>query len=421
VESATKRNPIERFERVLCGALALAWAAGLVVVLTHTVFVTNDSLSNYAHVWYVSKVLAAGHGLPFHFPLIGHGDALAYPYAFIPWTTAAFLHPVLGDWVTTLWLVVGGVGLIVATLWAFPEVRNARGIVILLANPLMVEAVLLGQLPFLWAAAFWFVAVGLWRRERFALAVVMAALAQAGHPAVVLPLAGLTVLGWLQFEKRRLRLFLLYSLSVLLAAPAIVLVLISPVVEDSSAYSLVANFVGTVALRAGVMLVPFLIIVLDRRLPRRAMLGLGVGLVALNLIVVPIQHTGYAWHAFVRTPDTQILPFIESSEFQAGATYRILRVADGKVGMYQIIQHGGRLDSEFFPESIDRRSWPSISAYWSFLQRRHVDDVIIYHNYDARYGTNEHALLEQLTGRGCAELRKRDAEFDLYQLKAACT
>ncbi|MGH2631804.1 MAG: hypothetical protein ACRDG3_00210, partial [Tepidiformaceae bacterium] len=271
------------------------------------------------------------------------------------------------------------------------------------------------------AAAFWFVAIGLWRRERWTLAVAMAALAQAGHPAVVLPLAGLTVLGWLPFERRRWRLFLLYSLSVLLATPAIILVLVSPVVEDSTAYSLLANFAGTVSLRSAVMLVPFLVILLDRHLPRPALLAFALGVLALNAILVPIRQTGYAWHALARTPDTGLLPFIESSQFRPGDTYRILRVADGKVGMYQVIQHGGKLDSEFFPESIDRRSWPSTAAYLAFLRGRKVDEVIVYGAYDTRYGTNEHTLLQQLTTNGCASVRVHESEFDVYQLNPACT
>lgn len=421
VQSATKRNPVEPCERALLAVLVLAWTAGLVAVLSHTVFVTNDSLSNYAHVWYVSKALYAGHGLPLHFPALGHGDALAFPYAFIPWTSAAVLRPAFGDWITTLWLVLGGAGTIGATLWAFPELRTARAAAILLANPLMVEAVILGQLPFLWGAAFWFVAVGLWRKHSYAAAVVMAALAQAGHPAVVLPLAGLTVLGWLPFEAQRWRLFLLYSLSVVLAAPAIAMVLVSPVVEDSTTYSLAANFLGTVSLRAGVMLGPFLVVLLDRHLPRPAMLAFAFAVLALNAILVPIRHTGYAWHAFTRTPDTVLVPFLQSPGFRPGDTYRILRVADGKVGMYQLIQHGANLDAELFPESIDRRSWPTTNAYLAFLRGRKVDDVIIFDTYDARYGTNEHALLAQLGATGCATLTVHNDQFDVYHLAQHCT
>ena len=56
-------------------------------------------------------------------------------------------------------------------------------------------------------------------------------------------------------------------------------------------------------------------------------------------------------------------------------TYRILRAGDGKVGMYQVLRAGGRLDSEFFPESIVRRTWPSAAEYCTFLRGRHVDRV----------------------------------------------
>jgi hypothetical protein len=68
--------------------------------------------------------------------------------------------------------------------------------------------------------------------------------------------------------------------------------------------------------------------------------------------------------------------------------------------MYQILRAGGSLDSEFFPESINRRSWPEAASYAAFLQRREVDYVIIYNAYDRRYQTNEHELLKHLLGRG---------------------
>ena len=420
MNSEIKRNPVSLCERALFLLLIFAWTACLATILAHPIFVTNDSVSDYAHVWYIAKVLWGGGGLPFHFSLVEHGAAMAYPYGFIAWTSAALLRPVLGDWVTTLWLVGGGLGVLSASVWAFPEVRRVRAMAMLLANPLMVEAVLLGQLPFLWATAFWFVAIGLWRRDHVVAAVVVAALAQSGHAAVVLPLAGLTVLGRLPFEPRPRRLFIAYCASVLLASPAIVLVFISPVVQDSSLYSLAANFLGTVSLRAGVMFAPFAIILLDRRLPRPALLGVVLALVALNFLLIPIRHTGYAWHALARTPDTALVPFLQSSAFEPGATYRLLRVADGKMGMYQLIQHGGKLDSEFFPESIDRRSWPSAAGYAAFLRGRQVDDVIIYFNYDVRYQTNEHQLLDQLVGQGCATLRLRTATFDLYHLTGSC-
>src|ERR1041385_5394036 len=100
--------------------VSLAWTAVLVLILSHSLFVTNDSLNNYVHVWYASDRLWHGHGIPFHMPVLGHGKALAFPYAFLPWLSAALVRPLLGDWTVTLWLVLGFLGLVGATLWAFP-------------------------------------------------------------------------------------------------------------------------------------------------------------------------------------------------------------------------------------------------------------------------------------------------------------
>lgn len=77
-------------------ALALVvagWCVILAMILAHRIFVTNDSLSNYIHVWYVADRIYGGHGVPLHMPVIGHGDAYAFPYGFIPWFSAALLRP----------------------------------------------------------------------------------------------------------------------------------------------------------------------------------------------------------------------------------------------------------------------------------------------------------------------------------------
>jgi hypothetical protein len=415
-----KRRFAPTLDNVVLAAVLAAWAAACLAILSHRIFVTNDSLSDYVHVWYVADVFWHGGGIPLHFPEIGHGDALAFPYAFLPWFSAALLRPLLGDWVVTLWLVLGGIGVTAAAAWAFPELRKPLPLALFLVNPFMVEAVLLGQLPFLWATAPWFVAVGCWRRNRTALAVLFAAVAQAGHPAVLLPLAGLNVLVWLYFERQRKRLFIAYCVSVALAAPAIVLVLISPVVEDSSTVSLLANFVGTVSIRAAVVYAPYGIILLAKRLSARRLAALVAIVAALNLVLVPIRDTSFAWQALARTPDTSLNRLFASPEFRRGATYRILRVADGKVGMYQLLQHGARLDSELFPESIDRRSWDYVSLYQRFLASRNVNFVLIYHAYDERYHTNEHALLDELVARGCATRTYQEPGFDLYSINPAC-
>src|SRR3974390_1882199 len=105
------------------GALILviaAWAVVLALLLHHRVWASHDTMISYAHVWYISQRLWHGHGLPVRMPVLAHGQAFAYPYGFVPWTTAALFRPLLGDWVVTLWLVLGAIGSRVATFFPFP-------------------------------------------------------------------------------------------------------------------------------------------------------------------------------------------------------------------------------------------------------------------------------------------------------------
>lgn len=401
---------------IALAVVGTAWAVGLGLILTHGLYVTNDSLSNYIHVWYVAERLWQGHGVPLHMPVLGHGDAFAFPYGFIPWFSAALLRPVFGDWIVTLWLVVGALGVIATQWWAFPELRGTWWTALLLADPMLVESPLLGQLPFLWATAMLFAAIALWRRDRWLLSAILLGMAQATHPAVMLPIAGPLVLARLIWEPGRLRLLAAYILSLAIATPAAWLVIASPSVGDSTTGTLVANLVDTVSLRAIVVAAPFIGLVVRRTpLARMPAVILG-GLVVLNLVLVPIRKNQFAWTALIRSPDESLQAYIHSPDFHPGATYRILRVADGKVGMYQLLRGGARLDSEPFPESIDRRSFDSPpSDYVAFLAKREVDYVIIYRAYDERYRTNEHTLLRTLAhGPSCARLAVSESEYDVY-------
>ncbi|MBI2723504.1 MAG: hypothetical protein HYX50_00435 [Chloroflexi bacterium] len=399
---------------------ATAWAIGIAMLLAHRIFVTNDSLSNYIHVWYVAERFWHGHGVPIRMPVLGHGDALAFPYAFIPWMSAALVRPLLGDWVVTLWLAVGAIGLVAAQWWAFPELRGGWWTAMLLANPILVEAPLLGQLPFLWATAMLFAAVALWRRDRPVLAAVALGAAQATHPAVLLPIAGVLILARLPSEPRRRTLLVTYLASLVIAAPATVLVLASPSVGDASPSALVGNFFGTVLLRAVVVEAPFIGLALQRTSLARTPALLWTALITANLVLVPVRQNQYAWGALIRTPDVTLRQYTGSPQFHAGATYRILRVGDGKVGMYQLLTAGARLDAEPFPESIGRRSFPSTTAYLTFLRRRDVQYVLIYDAYDLRYRTNEHRLLAELSTdpAGCVRTDSSGAGFTVYRINA---
>jgi hypothetical protein len=414
------------------------WAVVLLLILRHAVFVSDDSISNYGHVWYVSDRIWRYHHLPWSMPVIGHGKALAFPYAFIPWISAALLRPLLGDWVVTLWLVVGTIGLIAATFWAFPELRRGWWAAAVLVNPALVVASIIGQLPFLWGASMVVGAVACWRRRRYALAALLAGLGQATHPAVVLPMALLLVAFWWRWEPDRPRLLRYYALSLIPAMPAAWLVVASPVFVDSSPVVIATAFVGTVAVRSLVLAVPIALVAVQRRFqsaglqalaPARIACGVFVVLLLSNVVLMEPLESTYSWGGLNRRPDTQLLSFIKSSQFDPGATYRILRAHDGKIGMYQLVEHGAHLDSEFFPESIARNSWPDIVEYSQFLRNRRVDDVIIFESYDREWRTNEHDLLRELKNRssgpcvdGLARVQQLTATraFDVYRIKRDC-
>ena len=104
------------------------------------------------------------------------------------------------------------------------------------------------------------------------------------------------------------------------------------------------------------------------------------------------EASGSLW----RKPDQAMLRFLATPSFEPGATYRVLRVPDFKVGPYQLLRAGGRLDSEFFPESIVRRRWPSATEYGEFLRRRDVDYVMIWGGYARVFKVNEADRLAEL-------------------------
>src|SRR5436309_2713713 len=88
------------------GAL-ISWVVVAGRVLHHSIFVSHDTMISYAHVWFVSDRLWHAHLFPIHMPMLGHGRAYAFPYGLVPWLTAAIVRPLAGDWIVTVWLVLG--------------------------------------------------------------------------------------------------------------------------------------------------------------------------------------------------------------------------------------------------------------------------------------------------------------------------
>jgi hypothetical protein len=415
-ESVVERDVIGRVWRALGAVVGVGFAAGwsfeLSRVLRHRLFVSNDTAINYAHVWFISDRLWHRHSLPLHMSVLGHGSAFTFPYGFVPWLTAGIVRPLFGDWTVTLWLVLGVVGLIVGPFVAFPELRRGWWPAAVLANPALMAAAFIGQVPFSWAASLLLFAIAFWRRGRRGWAVVFAAAAQVTHPAIVAPLAFVVVALWLRWEPDRRALVRSYILSVVPALPAAWLVYKSPVFTETSTAVKVANFLGTLAPRSLAVLVPMGLAWLAGLAARRSWPRLRLDVAAAVSTALLCAATAvlwqplgmpYAWGALRREPDRRMVDFVRSPLFVPGAEYRVLRAADGKVGMYQLLRGGGRLDSEFFPESILRVSWPDPAAYSAFLRRRHVDYVFVWRGYTSYYQVNEESVLGRMAAASPAQ------------------
>ena len=357
-----------------------------------------------------------------------HGKALTYPYAFLPWTVAAFMWPVLGERAVTTMLVLGCISLIATTAWALPELRAGGWLMVaVLANPGLVSVAIIGQLPFAWAAALLWLAIGLWRRDRWRGATIAAGLAGITHPAVIMPIV-LALAAVTYWRTRDRRLLTAYLGSAVIALPAAVLVVRSPVFSDTTLAVKLVQFVGTVLPRAAVVVVPAGLAWLARRRPRALVHpAIAAALLLANLALVPID-TRTGWIGLRLDPEQRAVGIINSNEFRPGLTYRILRTDDRKVTMYTVVRHGGHLDSEFFPESMAITNFRSARQYSQFLAGRSVDVAVDYRSYDRKYRTNEHAVLASLAANsptcssGLVGVTRfhHEATWDGYRIARKC-
>jgi hypothetical protein len=396
-------------------AFALAatfWVAVLARYLDHRIVLSSDSMNNYVHVWGIARDLWHHGHLPWRMPMLGHGDAYAYPYGFVNWTTAALVWPLLGNWGVTLWTTLGAVGCIAATFIAFPELRRGWWAAAVIVNSAIIEGLLFGQQAFTWGAALLLLGIAAWRRERPLAAALLVGLGQANHAAIVLPIGVLLVAAGLPFVADRRALLRWYSLALLITLPAVVLVFVSPGYADATMRDRLVNFWATIGPRVIVVGLP-LIFVLLRRTGIRAFAPLAfVVALGFNVAFHEPLNVAFQWHALTRIAHTASLDaFLDSKQFVPGATYRVLRgPGDGKLGLYNVVRAGGRLDSELFPESMAIRDFSTLNDYEQLLCDRHVDFVIAYASYTASRGTNELAVLRRLAATPEPRVRVRPIE-----------
>jgi hypothetical protein len=398
--------------RLVLALLVGAWIVVIAFSLRHTIVLSSDSVNNHVHVWYIARDLWHHGRLPWRMPVLAHGEAYAYPYGFVNWTTAALVWPLFGDWTVTLWTALGAIGCIVATFTAFPELRRGWWAAAVLANPAILEALLFGQQSFAWGAMLLLFGVAAWRRGHHAWAAILVGLGQANHAAIVLPIGALLVLYWLPFARDRRELLRWYALSCAIALPAVWLVFASPTTAESTVGTELSNFLITIGPRIIIVGLPVICVLLQRTgLRALAPLGIVFALTAHLAFEIPLN-VGQQWHALFETDtDTAALDaYLHSPAFAPGETYRVLRGNDAKLGVYHVLRAGGRLDSEMFPESMAIRSFRYPGDYASLLCDRHVDRIIHYDTYDAARHTNERAMIDELERATVDDVRLRQVE-----------
>jgi hypothetical protein len=271
-------------------------------------------------------------------------------------------------------------------------------------------------------------AIGCWRRDRRKLAVVLTALAQLTHAAVLVPIVAVVVLLQYRHEQNKRALITGWLITLVVALPAMWLVFASPVSSQNSILYTAWIELETVALRSLAFLVPMGLLAVQRAHWRRtAPALLAGGLVLAQLVTIPISGMATGWGAINRRPAHGVSALLSSSEFVPGATYRVLTFGDQKYGQYSIVRAGGHLDSEFFPESMSRRSFPSEADYARFLTKRQVDYVVIDPKYK-KFKTNEQSLLDGMASSKTpcvdgVEVRSVDETpgYELYAITRNCT
>ena len=418
-------EPANRTDRVWGGNVvlalfALSWVALVAVYLSHSIEFGSDSINNHVHVWWVADDLWHHGRLPWRFPLLGHGDAYAYPYGFVNWTTAALLWPLFGNWAVTLWTVVGSVGCIVATFVAFPELRRGYWAAAVLANPAILFSLLFGQQSFAWASLLMLFGIALWRRGHRGWAAILIGVAQATHPVIVGPIMFIVFLFYIVFTRDRWAAVRWYALTCAMALPALAIVVASPGYTDSSPGHQIVNFFSTLGPRVLIVIFPMFFAVLHRLdRPLLAPLALLLTLGATIPLLFPLNGKAQIRVLTKYHVDTKSLDaYLHSRNFEPGRTYRVLRGGDNKLGLYHVVQAGGQLDSELFPESMATHDFDSVAEYEQLLCERHVDQIIHYNAYDTARHTNEHEVLATLAAQPGARITlspiTSGADYQIY-------
>lgn len=384
--------------------MILLFAGLLAAMLTHRVYLGNDSAQSYAHVWFLQDAIFSGRGIPLHMPNLESGRAFTFPYALIPWLPTALLRPLLGDWAVTASMVMGTVLMLVAIRRWLPRLTPLL-FAMMLVNPKFLLGIAQFQLPTVWALAFACFAAASFDGGRPRRGTALAACALIAHPLVG---AGALAFTWLTTVERDRRLPLArvgyLAFAALIASPAVWMFLSTPLISEGGDRGLLAPLLAT-AWRLSYLAWPWLLqrfAPISVRLHAPFLLG-GVLMVLYN---VSILHPENPWD-YTRP---RFADFIAAGLVTPDTSYRVLTMTEREDGMVQLMQAGGTLAHEFFDESIQRRSFATTEEYRCFLDLKRATHVLVSEEWMRRQYTNEVALLDRMVEDGSATLAFRGGD-----------
>jgi len=394
------------------------------IMLTRSFYLGSDAANDYAHVWYISDQIFHHGRLPLHIAYLESGDALAFPYAVVPWLIAAIPYAVLGDRAVTLTMLLGFVLYGYAATRARPALRDPRLLALLYANTFLIEGLVSFQMAFIWACVFFFLFVEAVDRQRWPLAAVLAVVAITSHPfAGVAAVGSYAVFAAIRHPRDIMPLGAAMMAAAIVVLPFALYIHTAPSVESAKQTELWGTLRWIARYRGAVLVLPFVISAFAPAF--RALFLVAFAAMALTFAQrfdsKKVDTTGLtnASHPFYGE-------FIASPQFDRGLRYRVMEPNDWEDGAYQLIRHGAVLTQEFFDQSQFRRWWNSPGQYACFLGAKRVDVVLMERSYPWKFSQNEDVRLREFEQQGKAHViftgrdpDGRGPEFKAYDVRAA--
>lgn len=399
-----------------------AAAALLLRILTRGIYLADDTINNYVHVWYISDRLYSGASVPWHLAQLDGGRAWTFPYGMAPWMLNALLFPVLHEWSVTLFLVLGGVASAAGAMLVRPAMRDPWLMLPFIANPFFIDAIANGQYAFLWAAAAFFVMVWAVERERWVVCGAAMWFTASTHPIEGGLAVGVYLL-WCMASRPEARkpLAIVSGLVAPLLAPSAYFALRTPALWENSQGTIVISILQDLPRRGTILAAPFALATaapflrlhyrkLGTAFAAAAVPGVLLSAGALGATGVAdlpgikgVAGKGGYYGLAHNGGDGDYRAYIHSADFQRGAVYRVLSPNEREQGAYFLIRAHAVLANELFSESQKRRNWDE-DVYRCYLTSKHVDRVVVEHSYRREYPTNEQQLLDSFATRGLARL-----------------